>query len=135
VTAGKEDSIVVINKAFSGFAVKDIESAKRFYGETLGLEVEVGPMGLLTLHLPGDTDVLVYPKGDHTPAGFTILNFEVPDIDEAVRELIGRGVSFTRYDGFVQDDLGISRGSVENEGPDIAWFSDPSGNVLSIIGA
>jgi catechol 2,3-dioxygenase-like lactoylglutathione lyase family enzyme len=127
--------MVEISKAFSGFAVKDLEAATRFYGETLGLEVENGPMGLLTLHLTGDTNVLVYPKDDHEPAGFTILNFEVSNIDDAVRELTGLGIDFIRYDGFDQDDLGISRGSEKNEGPDIAWFSDPSGNVLSIIGA
>ena len=124
-----------INNAFSGFAVKDIEEARSFYSETLGLEVEDGPMGLLNLHLTGSTNVLVYPKPDHEPAVFTILNFEVPDIDAAVTALTERGVEFARYDDFDQDERGIFRGSRNDQGPDIAWFRDPSGNVLSIIGA
>ena len=123
-----------INNAFSGFAVKDIEEARSFYSETLGLEVEDGPMGLLNLHLTGSTNVLVYPKPDHEPAVFTILNFEVPDIDAAVTALTERGVEFDRYDDFDQDERGIFRGSRNDQGPDIAWFRDPSGNVLSIIG-
>ena len=123
-----------INNAFSGFAVKDIEEARSFYSETLGLEVEDGPMGLLNLHLTGSTNVLVYPKPDHEPAVFTILNFEVPDIDAAVTALTERGVEFNRYDDFDQDERGIFRGSRNDQGPDIAWFRDPSGNVLSIIG-
>lgn len=124
-----------INNAFSGFAVKDIEEARSFYSETLGLEVEDGPMGLLNLHLTGSTNVLVYPKPDHEPAVFTILNFEVPDIDAAVTALTERGVEFDRYDDFDQDERGVFRGSRNDQGPDIAWFRDPSGNVLSIIGA
>ncbi|ETD34564.1 VOC family protein [Williamsia sp. D3] len=123
-----------INNAFSGFAVKDIEEARSFYSETLGLEVEDGPMGLLNLHLTGSTNVLVYPKPDHEPAVFTILNFEVPDIDAAVTALTERGVEFDRYDDFDQDERGVFRGSRNDQGPDIAWFRDPSGNVLSIIG-
>ena len=123
-----------INNAFSGFAVKDIEEARSFYAETLGLEVEDGPMGLLNLHLTGSTNVLVYPKPDHEPAVFTILNFEVPDIDAAVTALTERGVEFDRYDDFDQDEQGVFRGSRNDQGPDIAWFRDPSGNVLSIIG-
>ncbi|MCK0516042.1 VOC family protein [Williamsia sp. DF01-3] len=124
-----------INNAFSGFAVKDIEEARSFYAETLGLDVEDGPMGLLNLHLTGSTNVLVYPKPDHEPAAFTILNFEVPDIDAAVTALTERGVEFARYDDFDQDEHGVFRGSRSDQGPDIAWFRDPSGNVLSIIGA
>ena len=123
-----------INNAFSGFAVKDIEEARSFYAETLGLEVEDGPMGLLNLHLTGSTNVLVYPKPDHEPAVFTILNFEVPDIDAAVTALTERGVEFDRYDDFDQDERGIFRGSRNDQGPDIGWFRDPSGNVLSVIG-
>ncbi|MGY3554719.1 VOC family protein [Williamsia sp. R60] len=123
-----------ISNAFSGFAVKDIEEARSFYSETLGLEVEDGPMGLLNLHLTGSTNVLVYPKPDHEPAVFTILNFEVPDIDAAVTALTERGVEFDRYDDFDQDEQGVFRGSRNDQGPDIAWFRDPSGNVLSIIG-
>ncbi|TVL92808.1 VOC family protein [Streptomyces sp. SAJ15] len=116
------------SKAFSGFAVDDLQRAKDFYGETLGLRV-TERYGLLTLHLAGGTDVLVYPKDNHTPATFTILNFPVDDIDGAVTGLTERGVSFERYDGFEQDEKGITRG----QGPDIAWFTDPAGNVLSVL--
>lgn len=118
-------------RAFSGFSVDDVSEARRFYGETLGLRVseEDEPMSMLQLHVAGDRDVLVYPKPDHTPASFTVLNFPVEDIDEAVDELTGRGVRFERYDGAEQDDKGIHRGG----GPLIAWFKDPSGNVLSVI--
>jgi catechol 2,3-dioxygenase-like lactoylglutathione lyase family enzyme len=115
-------------KAFSGFAVDDMRKAKDFYGETLGLRVSE-EYGLMTLHIAGDTSVLVYPKEDHTPASFTILNFPVDDIDRAVEELAGRGVHFERYDGFEMDGKGIFRGG----GPYIAWFKDPAGNVLSVL--
>ncbi|MEV0228620.1 VOC family protein [Nonomuraea sp. NPDC050786] len=114
-------------KAFSGFAVDDIAAAKRFYGETLGLRVSE-EHGMLTLHITGGTDILVYPKERHTPATFTILNFPVEDIDKAVDELTARGVRFERYEGFPQDAKGVLR-----EGPPIAWFTDPAGNVLSVI--
>ncbi len=118
------------SKAFSGFAVPDIEEARRFYGETLGLEVEFieGP-GLLTLHLAGDRPTLIYPKPDFTPATYTILNFPVEDVEAAVDDLTARGVEFEQYDGFDQDEKGIARG----QGPDIAWFKDPAGNVLSVL--
>ena len=118
------------SKAFSGFAVPDIEAAHKFYGETLGLEVELleGPR-LLTLHLAGDRPTLIYPKPDFEPASYTILNFPVDDIDAAVDELTARGVQFEKYDGFDQDEKGIARGN----GPDIAWFKDPAGNVLSVL--
>ncbi len=115
-------------KAFSGFAVDDVAAARSFYGETLGLEVSE-EHGLLTLHLAGDRDTIVYPKPDHAPATYTILNFAVDDIDEAGDELSRRGVSFQRYDGFSQDEKGVARG----EGPDIAWFKDPAGNILSVL--
>ena len=117
--------------AFSGFAVPDIEAARRFYGDTLGLRTEVNHEmgGMLTLHLGGGTDVLVYPKPDHTPAGYTVLNFPVDDVDRAVDELTAKGVRFERYEGFDQDDKGIARG----QGPAIAWFTDPAGNVLSVL--
>ena len=117
--------------AFSGFAVPDIEAARRFYGDTLGLRTEVNQEmgGMLTLHLGGGTDVLVYPKPDHTPAGYTVLNFPVDDVDRAVDELTAKGVRFERYEGFDQDDKGIARGM----GPAIAWFTDPAGNVLSVL--
>ena len=115
-------------KAFSGFAVDDIDKAGEFYGETLGVKTST-EHGLMTLHLAGDRPTLVYPKPDHTPANYTILNFPVEDIDEAVDELGKRGVQFERYDGFGQDEKGIFR----EEGPYIAWFRDPAGNVLSVL--
>ena len=118
-------------KAFSGFAVDDIEAARKFYGEVLGIEVS-DESGLLNLHLAGDRDTLVYPKPDHTPANYTILNFPVENIDSAVDELTARGVAFERYDGFDQDDKGIARGA---DGPPIAWFTDPAGNILSVLEA
>jgi predicted enzyme related to lactoylglutathione lyase len=116
------------SKAFSGFAVDDLEQARRFYGETLGVKTSE-EHGLMTLHLAGDRGTLVYEKQDHDPANYTILNFPVDDIDEAVDQLAGRGVRFERYDGFEQDEKGIFRGG----GPLIAWFKDPAGNVLSVL--
>ena len=115
-------------KAFSGFSVDDIEAARKFYGETLGLRVSERN-GLLTLHIAGDRDTLIYPKADHTPATYTILNFPVADIEAAVDELSRRGVRFERYDQVKTDDKGIFRGG----GPLIAWFTDPAGNVLSVL--
>jgi catechol 2,3-dioxygenase-like lactoylglutathione lyase family enzyme len=119
-------------KAFSGFAVDDLAAAKSFYAETLGLEV-TEENGLLTLHIAGDRPVLVYPKPDHTPASFTVLNFPVDDIGSAVDQLTARGVVFERYEGtpLATDDKGIFRGG----GPLIAWFTDPAGNVLSVLEA
>jgi len=115
-------------RAFSGFSVDDIGSAKQFYGETLGVRVsEEG--GRLTLHLAGDRDTMVYPKEHHTPATFTILNFPVDDIELAVEELNARGIEFEDYEGMVQDENGILRSG----GPLIAWFKDPAGNILSIL--
>ena len=117
-------------RAFSGFAVDDLERAREFYAETLGLRVTEGPMaGLLTLHLAGERDTLVYEKPDFAPATYTILNFVVDDVHEAVEQLEARGVRFERYDGFDQDEKGIARGA----GPSIAWFTDPAGNVLSVL--
>jgi catechol 2,3-dioxygenase-like lactoylglutathione lyase family enzyme len=115
-------------KAFSGFSVDDIPKARQFYGDTLGLRVSE-ENGLLQLHIAGDRDVLVYPKEDHTPATFTILNFPVDDVEAAVDQLAARGVRFERYEGVEQDDKGIFRG----EGPLIAWFKDPAGNILSVL--
>jgi catechol 2,3-dioxygenase-like lactoylglutathione lyase family enzyme len=120
------------SKAFSGFAVDDLEAARAFYGETLGLRTSEAN-GLMTLHLAGGRDTLVYPKPDHEPATFTILNFPVDDIDEAVDGLAARGVGFLRYDGMGQDEKGIARGIESGMGPDIAWFTDPAGNVLSVL--
>jgi catechol 2,3-dioxygenase-like lactoylglutathione lyase family enzyme len=115
-------------KAFSGFSVPDVAKAREFYGDTLGLKTSE-ENGLLTLHLAGDQDVIVYPKPNHTPASFTILNFPVDDIDKAVDDLTTRGVRFERYDGLEQDEKGIHR----TGGPLIAWFTDPAGNVLSVL--
>jgi predicted enzyme related to lactoylglutathione lyase len=115
-------------KAFSGFAVPDIAAAKAFYGDTLGIDVSEH-RGLLTLQLAGDRPTLVYPKPDHVPASYTILNFPVDDIDAAVDELVERGVEILRYEGMPQDDRGIMRAG----GPYIAWFTDPAGNVLSVL--
>jgi catechol 2,3-dioxygenase-like lactoylglutathione lyase family enzyme len=115
-------------KAFSGFSVDDLPAARKFYGETLGLNVSE-ENGMLSLHIAGSGDILVYPKENHTPASFTILNFPVDDIDKTVDELTARGVRFERYDDFGQDEKGIARG----DGPDIAWFTDPAGNVLSVL--
>jgi catechol 2,3-dioxygenase-like lactoylglutathione lyase family enzyme len=113
-------------KAFSGFSVDDIPKAKQFYGETLGLRVSE-EHGMLHLHIEGDRDTLVYPKDDHTPATFTILNFPVDDIDSTVDQLAARGVEFEKYDAV--DEKGIFRG----QGPAIAWFRDPAGNILSVL--
>lgn len=117
-------------KAYSGFAVDDLEKARVFYGDTLGLKTSVldKEHGLMVLHLAGDRDTFIYQKPDFTPATNTILNFPVNDVDEAVDQLVARGVSLERYPGFDQDEKGISRGM----GPDIAWFKDPAGNILSV---
>jgi len=115
-------------KAFSGFSVDDLEAAKKFYGDVLGLKASER-YGLLTLHLAGGRDTLVYPKPDHAPATYTILNFAVDDIDAAVDELIGRGVELEKYDGAGQDDKGVNRAG----GPYIAWFKDPAGNILAVL--
>jgi catechol 2,3-dioxygenase-like lactoylglutathione lyase family enzyme len=115
-------------KAFSGFSVSDVAKAREFYGDTLGLKTSE-ENGLLTLHLAGDRDVIVYPSPNHTPATYTILNFPVDDIDKAVEELTSRGVRFERYDGLEQDEKGVHR----TGGPLIAWFTDPAGNVLSVL--
>ena len=119
-------------KAFSGFSVNDVPTAKKFYGETLGLKVSE-QYGLLTLHIAGDRDIFVYPKPNHTPATYTILNFPVDDIDEAVDELTKRGVRFERYEGAKQDEKGIARPERSEDGPPIAWFTDPAGNILSVL--
>ena len=116
------------SKAFSGFAVDDIEAARGFYGDVLGLTV-TEENGMLTLQLAGDRPTLVYPKDDHEPATYTILNFPVDDIDAAAEALMERGVAFEIYEGAPQDEKGI----VREYGPPIAWFRDPAGNVLSVI--
>jgi catechol 2,3-dioxygenase-like lactoylglutathione lyase family enzyme len=120
---------------FSGFSVNDIPAAKAFYGETLGLDVSDGPMGNLDLALPSGGHVFIYPKPDHEPATFTILNLVVGDIDVAVDELNAKGVETNIYDdpNLPTDAKGILRGRAANRGPDIAWFRDPSGNVVSVL--
>ena len=119
------------SKAFSGFSVDDTQKAKEFYGRTLGLEVKDEPMGTLGLHLAGGNTVLIYPKPNHSPATFTILNFPVDSVDQTVDELTKRGVRFERYDmpDLKTDEKGIMRGN----GPTIAWFKDPAGNILSVL--
>jgi len=119
---------------FSGFAVDDVAAAAAFYRDVLRLEVSEAN-GMLQLHLDERTRVLAYPKPDHVPAEFTILNFPVDDVDKAVDDLASRGVQFVRYEGSPQDEKGIMRGKQHNMGPDIAWFKDPAGNVLSVLSA
>lgn len=120
-------------KAFSGFSVNDLAAAKAFYGQTLGLEVEDSPAGLM-LRIAGGNGTLIYPKADHTPATYTILNFPVDNIDQAVEALMSKGVTFERYDNLT-DERGIVRGIATHQRPDIAWFKDPAGNILSVLQA
>jgi len=121
--------------AFSGFSVIDLAKTRAFYTETLGLKVATEGIGL-RVYLPGGGTVFAYPKHDHQPATYTILNFEVNNIDEAVDELIDRGVQFEHYEGDLKTDKrGILRGRSRGMGPDIAWFKDPAGNILSVIDA
>lgn len=120
------------SKAFSGFSVNDIQKAKKFYSEILGLDVKDNPMGLIELHFDNEQKIIIYPKPNHTPATFTILNFPVPNIEEAVDELINKGITFEQYDGPIKtDEKGICRSG--GKGPNIAWFKDPAGNILSLI--
>jgi len=116
--------------AFSGFSVNDIEAAKTFYGQTLGLEVALNEMGILDITLDSGAKVIAYPKDNHQPATFTILNFLAPNIDEAVDQLTAAGVRMERYQGFKQDEKGIAH---DEMGPPIAWFTDPAGNILAVI--
>ena len=118
--------------AYSGFAVDDLDTAREFYGDTLGVKTTVLDQenGLMQLDLAGDRPTLVYRKPDLQPGNYTILNFEVDDIDQAVDALAERGVRFERYDSFDQDEKGIARGPA---GPSIAWFKDPAGNILSVL--
>ena len=122
------------SQAFSGFAVKDLDAAKRFYGETLGQDVTTGEMGMLEIHLSGGATVMVYPKDDHEPATYTILNFPVTDIDAAVDKLTSAGVKMEQYGNpeMPQDQKGVAR---DPRGPAIAWFKDPSGNILAVLQA
>ena len=117
-------------RAFSGFSVDSIARARDFYSGQLGVEVQDMDNGLLTLHLADDYEVIVYPRPDHTPASFTILNFAVEEIERAVDELGAAGIETIRYEGFDQDERGISRAP---GGPPIAWFNDPAGNILAVL--
>ncbi len=122
------------SKAYSGIGVTDLEAARRFYGETLEQEIEVLDQehGLMTMHLSGgdgDRPTLIYLSPAARPASYTVLNFPVAEVEAAVDWLAERGVEFERYEGMEQDEKGINRGG----GPEIAWFKDPSGNVLSVI--
>jgi len=114
---------------FSSFSANDLAAARSFYQDVLGLDVTTNAMGFIDLHLPGGASVLVYEKPTHSPASFTVLNFLVDDVDAAVEELVGRGVTMEHYDEMPQDANGVMRGN----GPDIAWFADPAGNVLALI--
>lgn len=117
------------SKAFGGFSADDIPAANAFYGETLGVELSE-EMGGLVLQLATGGSVFIYPKANHEPASFTVLNFPVEDIEAAVDVLVEKGVSFEHYEGMPQDDRGIMRGV---PGPMIAWFKDPAGNILSVL--
>jgi catechol 2,3-dioxygenase-like lactoylglutathione lyase family enzyme len=120
----------MFTKSFSSFSTNNLEEAKKFYGETLGLKVSQNEMGLLELHTAGDVTVLIYPKPNHVPATFTVLNFPIENIDKTVDELVKQGVVFEHYDeaNLKTDDKGICRGK-----PNVAWFKDPAGNILSVI--
>jgi len=120
--------------AISSFAVDDIDAARSFYRDTLGVEVTDEEMGFIVLHLAGDRQTMVYPKPDFTAATYTILNFLVDDIDAAVDGLASKGVEFERYGAFDHDEKGVAR-APDNEGPPIAWFTDPAGNVLAVLQA
>ncbi len=118
---------------FSGFSVTDLKKTQAFYSQILGLQVQDNHGMGLEIKLPDGASVFVYQKDNHQPATFTILNFVVDDIDTAVDELLKKGVIFEKYEGFGQDEKGIARGISQNRGPDIAWFKDPSGNILSVL--
>lgn len=122
------------SKVFSSFSVNDLKKAKDFYSQILGLEVIDNPMGLLELHIDGINNIMIYPKPDHQPASFTVLNFPVDNIDQAVDELTRKGVKFEQYDSLHTDEKGISRGGGD-QGPNIAWFKDPAGNIFSVLEA
>lgn len=124
--------MVTISGSFSGYSIDDQASALAFYRDKLGLTIDDNRMGL-DLTLPGGQHVFLYEKDDHSPATFTVLNLEVADIDAAAAELSAAGVELERYDGMPQDENGIMRGKASGDGPDIAWFRDPAGNILSII--
>ena len=118
-------------KAFSGFSTNDLKKAEDFYGNILGIDVKVGAMGILELHIPGNNPVIIYPKPNHEPATYTVLNFPVKDVEKTVDELRAKGVKFEHYDmGNMKTD---AKGIVKGYGPTIAWFKDPAGNILSVL--
>jgi len=123
--------MLTTTSGFSGFSVDDLPAALTFYRDTLGLDAHDSGMGL-DVNV-GSSHIFIYPKDDHQPATFTVFNFEVADIDAAVDELVAAGVELERYDGANQDEKGIARGKTANMGPDIAWFKDPAGNILSVL--
>ncbi len=119
------------SNAFSSFSVNDIQKAKKFYSEILGLEVKDDPMGIVELHTQGNNPVMIYPKPNHEPATFTVLNFPVDNIEKTVDELIAKGIVFEQYEGEIKtNEKGISTNPY---GPKIAWFKDPAGNILSVL--
>jgi catechol 2,3-dioxygenase-like lactoylglutathione lyase family enzyme len=128
IAIAEEESMFQDTRAFAGFSTNDIEKAKEFYGRTLGLKY-TEEMGNISLDIAGGGQVLIYPKDNHEPATFTVLNFPVPDINTAVERLTASGIELERYEGFDQDERGIMRGF----GPPIAWFKDPAGNILSVL--
>jgi len=122
------------SRAFSGFSVDDLDKARDFYSNVLGLAIKENPMGILELHVEGGNPIVIYPKPDHVAATFTVLNFPVADIDKAVDDLCKKGVTFLQYSGQLQTDKkGIIRGDKNKDEPDIAWFKDPAGNILSVL--
>lgn len=124
--------MLALSPAFSGFSVDDLTTARHFYSEILGLEV-TDANGMLRLHTSGGRETLIYPAANHQPASYTILNFPVDDIDAVVDQLAVKGVSMTKYQDLPQDTKGVMRGRSRHRGPDIAWFTDPAGNVLSVL--
>ena len=121
------------SKAFSGFSVDDVDAAKKFYEDVLGLEIGQEMMGMFEIKLGTGGSVMVYPKDEHEPATFTVLSFPVDDIDAAVDYLTEKGVEFEKYEGIERDEKGISRSTDPARGPNIAWFKDPAGNILSVL--
>jgi catechol 2,3-dioxygenase-like lactoylglutathione lyase family enzyme len=122
-------NMLKVDRAFSGFSVNDLDVAREFYGKTLGLPVEESPAGL---QLKIGNGILIYPKQDHQPSTYTMLNFPVENIDQAVDNLTGKGITFEHYGG-ITDKKGVARGLSHDRGPDIAWFKDPAGNILSVL--